>query len=209
MAVINTLICDQDKVELVRDQVAAILALELENQYSLAVEAALENARDYKVRLFIENERPYDAAGEKNNFPFVNVMLEAATPSAKNSRVDYQETTAVYGIYCYAVGNFYGGVSDDRLAGIKAWMLARLVRNILMAGEYTYLGLRKTVFSRNITKIESGKDAGMPDAAMAVSVIRITLEVVVNERSPQAAGVEMEPISFTCTSDTGEILIDI
>jgi hypothetical protein len=215
-AIISTFLSTPDNVELIRDQIGAIIALESANQYALAIKAEVDDADDYDIGVYIENARPWDLSGEKKDspFPLVNVMLEKVINESGSSAVSSQKYTATFDLDCYGCGNLAGGETDDQQAARKAWKVARIVRNIVMAGEYTYLGLQKIkdvqcVSSRKITKMSSGISGNMAESAQAVIVCRIELAVTYYESSPQATGVEMEPMVFACEDSTGKILFNI
>jgi len=70
MAEINELLSTPDNIETIRDTVAAILAIELEHQHELAVEAGDVNARDYDVGVYVENDDPIQQVNaDSNPFP--------------------------------------------------------------------------------------------------------------------------------------------
>ena len=52
------LLSEPDNIEYIRDQIGAILSVELANQFALAEEAADHNARDYNIAVYIENDDP-------------------------------------------------------------------------------------------------------------------------------------------------------
>ena len=47
------LLSELDNIEYIRDQIGAILSVELANQFALAQEAADPNARDYNIAVYI------------------------------------------------------------------------------------------------------------------------------------------------------------
>jgi hypothetical protein len=214
-AIITTFLNKKDNAEKIRDQIAAIIALECANQYSLAQAAGAADADDFNISAYIENARPWEVTDEKESspFPLVNVSLEKIVSDIGSNASNCQKFTGFYNIDCYGCGNIVDELGDDRNAALNAWKVARIVRNIIGAGEYTYLGLRKVdgvqcVCSRKIEKIETGATANMAETAIAVLIARMTLSVVFYESSPQADGVEMEPMTFTCKDSTGKVLID-
>jgi hypothetical protein len=209
---IEGLIENKDIIEAVRDETAAILALELQHQFALAQAEGKEDAADYNVAVFLENARPFD--GEQDSFPLVNVQLSKGTASPSSSRVDDQRTTATLFVDCYGCGvagaaEQDGAAWDDKSAALRAWKTARLVRNILMAGQYAYLGMRGVVGSRFIASMEAGDQAGAENASPAIKVVRITFEVQFVEKSPQAEGVPFEGIAFRCEDKTGRVLVEL
>ena len=50
------LLSEPDNIEYIRDQIGAILSVELANQFALAQKKADPNARDYNIGVYIEND---------------------------------------------------------------------------------------------------------------------------------------------------------
>jgi hypothetical protein len=88
-----------------------------------------------------------------------------------------------------------------------------------MSGFYTYLGMRDIVRRREITEAGTGaptdRTGNIDDSAVSVTICRIIFSVWFSEDSPQAAGVELEGISFKAFAPGkepgkyGEVLLDI
>jgi hypothetical protein len=201
---IPDLISEPDVVEVVRDQIAAILSLELQNQYKLAQEAAVLRPIDYHVRVYVNNARPYEAETVEDLLSFVNITLPKIDVPRGNSRLGDQKETAVFYLYCAACGNDSGTFRDDKSSAFRAWKVMRLVRRILMADVYTYLGLRGVIGERHIFLMEEGALA--PEkSALAYTVIRASLEVSFIERSIEAPSVPLEGIDYDVSPVTGEV----
>src|SRR5512138_2308869 len=88
-AKINTLIDKQDNCEIIRDQIAAILAIEIDNQKSLA-SAAGKNIEDFDFDVYIERSRPWEVITSEDGdplgaMPLVNVVFDSDTFGGKNS----------------------------------------------------------------------------------------------------------------------------
>jgi hypothetical protein len=192
-----------DILEVVRDQIAAVLSLELRNQRTLAFDFRKQDAKDYDIAVFIENARPYDGEGVLK--ALVNVLLPKAQVLDANSRVGSQKTRATFWLDCAAWGND-AGWADDRSAALRAWKTARMVRRILMADVYAYLGLRGIVASRRVVSMEAGTPGNTENSAFAVSVVRISLEVDFLEKSIGVDCAALESIHFEISPDTGEIM---
>lgn len=212
MSKINFLLAEADNIELIRNQIAGILKIETENQYSLAAEQGVEDLRDFRIGVFVERARPWDLTGNseiKNPFPLINVSLSGYNGEAGSAQSEKKYKATFY-IDCYGCGNLNNTRGDDdSLATIRAWKTARIARNILMSSYYTYLGLRGTVFKRSILSIQTGNPSNMPESAVAVTTCRISFVVDFSEKSPQEEGVLFEGLTFKSLSDNGEILIDI
>jgi hypothetical protein len=212
MSKIDFLLAKNDNIELIRNQIAGILKIETENQYSLAVKQGAADSRDYKIGVFVERARPWELTGNsenKNPFPLINVSLSGYNGEAGSAQSEKKYKATFY-IDCYGCGNLNNtSGDDDSLATIRAWKTARIARNILMSSYYTYLGLRGTVFKRGILSIQTGNPSNMPESAVAVITCRISFVVDFSEKSPQEGGVLFEGMAFRAVSENGEILIDI
>jgi hypothetical protein len=221
---ITVLLTEPDNLEKIRDQIAAILKLEFMSQYQKAVEQDIENAKDFNIGVYLERERPWqlteNSEGE-NPFPLVNVKLAGyKKDNPPGDTVNRKKYTGDFVIDCYAQGSpdnpdFF----DDTDATIKAWRLGRIVRNVLMSGFYTYLGMRGVVLRCEITEAGIGaptdKTGNIDDSAVSVTICRILFSVSYYEDSPQAEGVKFEGILFKAFApgknpgENGEVLIDI
>ncbi|MCL2093817.1 MAG: hypothetical protein FWH12_06445 [Treponema sp.] len=192
----------QDNVEIVRDQLAAILSLELQNQFELAKNEGKPTA-DYDIKIYVENSRPYDTIDDEA-VSLVNIVLQEVTTPHGNPRMGAQKSQAIFHLYCTANGNTTGDFRDDQSASFRAWRIMRLVRRILMSEQYTYLGMRKTVTSRTITKME----AGTPNvqAAQAFTVIRAHLEVQYTESYIGGPSAPFEGYDFEVSPDDGQVI---
>jgi len=200
---ITELIETPENVELVRDQIAGILSLELQNQLTIATDKGRQNAADYDIDVYVENSRPYDTTGDEM-VSLVNVVLQEITVPHPNPRMGEQKEKAIFHIFCIANGNTTGASRDDKSATIRAWKIMRLVRRILMSEPYTYLDMRKIVTSRTFTKME----AGTPNvqSAQAFTVIRAHLEVQFVEGFIGGPTVEFEDYDFYVVTDDGRVI---
>ena len=142
------LIDKQDNFEIIRDQIAAILTTEIASQQALAT-AAAKDPDEWKLRIFTERSNPWEQYlnnPEADPSPIVNVWFENDKFDPSGSNIDErQKTEAVYNIDCYGYGVSEdviagGHKPGDREAAFEVQKALRLVRNILMAAEYTYLG---------------------------------------------------------------------
>jgi hypothetical protein len=213
-SLIDTFIHEQDNAEKIRDQIAAILALEIDNQKSKAYQLDVPDKKDYNIKIYLENARPWELTGDKNPFPLINVCLQETTENREpGSTLNNTKYTGQYTIDCYGCGNAKNDqeedISDDSLATIKAWKTVRIARNILMSGFYAYLGIRRFVQKRSIKKITTIVPAGLPDSGVSIVAARIVLEVNLFEESPQAQATDLEGISFKSENSGEVVLIDI
>ena len=205
---ITELIKDRDNIEVVRDQIAALLSLELQNQHELAKKADAPNADDYDIEIFAENSRPYDTAEEDELISLVNIVCQDATVPSSNPRMGEQKTQAVFDIFCAANGIDAGDYRDDKNATFRAWKIMRLVRRIVMSEQYAYLGMRRIVTSRRFTKMESGTLAPNSQGAQLFSVIKASLEVQFVEGFIDGPSVPFDGYEFEVIPHDGQVIAE-
>ncbi len=223
-AQIPDLIDKVDTFEIIRDELAAILLTESAEQVALATAATDKNPNHWRLRIFSERTNPWEefqdpaATDDETPAPFVapivNVSFadESYDYGASNT-VERQKATATYNIDCYGYGvaedDLDGGHRPgDAQAALECHRAVRLVRNILMSGPYTYLGLRGTVWRRSIQTITAFRPAGDEQAVQQVAAARLTVQVEFNEFAPQYRGAPLELISLTVKrAETGEIYL--
>ncbi len=199
---IESLIDKQDNFEIVRDKIAQILADETASQQQLATAAGKDPAL-WALRVFTERSNPWESYlndSDRDEAPIVNVWYDTSTFDPSKSNVmqrQYSET--VYNVDMYARGvsqsNGAGHDAGDRVAGYEAARTIRLVRNILMASEYTNLGLLGLVADRwpqSITAFQP--DSDNPRVQQIVAA-RMAFRVRFNEFSPQVTGQPLEFVS--------------
>jgi len=206
MSSINKLLTERDNAEKIRDTIAFILKDEIENQKILAAENKEKD--DFDINVFIENARPWNLANEDNNqFPLINVCLQQISKDDKpGSTINKQKCTAVFNIDCWGCGNGKNNdLPDDYLSTIRAWKTARIARNILMAGFYSYLGIRDIVRKREIVSMNTIIPQGLPESAISVTACRIVFEVETFEESPQAEPTVLEALSLIVDDPTGKV----
>jgi len=205
-AKIKTLIDKQDTCEIVRDQIAAILAIEIEHQSELADDAGKDPA-DFFFSVFSDCSNPW----ESDEIPLVNIHFNNDRFDNKNSNmIDRQRATGTFYIDCYANKKTTDADSGDELSSKDADRIARLVRNILMAQEYTYLALgyrelgngNNLVTRRYIQKREKFKPDIKQEGYENVVACRLTIEVEYDELSPQAIMENLELLILSCKRES-------
>jgi hypothetical protein len=213
---IPALIDKQDTFEIVRDQIAAILMTEVASQMQLATDAAKDPA-DWKLRIFTERSNPWEQwLNEQNDkSPIVNVWYDNSNFSQnKSNALERQASETVYNIDCYGYGvsrddGATGHIPGDRDAALEVQKALRLTRNILMAAEYTYLGLRGLVWQRwpqSVTVFQPQLDGRQ---AQQIVGARLALRVVFNEFSPQVEAQTLELLSVdVLRAEDGEIVLE-
>lgn len=217
---INFLIDKQDTVEVVRDQIGAILLSEATNQRELAV-AAGEDPAQWTFRVYVERSNPWaeflDA--EKPEPPLINVTLATTEYVEQQATITgaHVGTSAMFNIDCYGHGmgsddpSEAGHIAGDKMGCLEAVRCARFVRNVLMSAEYIYLGLRGTdkekwVHQRWIEGITIFQPAFDGREIQQVVAARLALRVTFNEFAPQHQGEPLESVRATVKRRrTGEI----
>lgn len=213
---IAELIDKMDNFEIIRDQIAAILATEVANQMQLATDGG-KNPDDWKLRIFSERSNPWEQLlnEQADRSPIVNVWFDNSNfdPAASNIS-ERQKTEGVFNIDCYGYGissDEVGGGHNpgDKEAAFEVHKALRLVRNILMAAEYTYLGLRGVVWQRwpqSITVFQPQLDGRQMQQLVGA---RLAFRVVFNEFSPQVPAETLELVSVDVKrTEDGEIVAE-
>lgn len=211
---ISTLIDKSDNFEIIRDQIAAILAVEVTSQKALAL-AATKNPALWDFKVYTERSNPWESYIEDISelTPIVNVWYDNSSfLEASSNIVERQTAEAIFNIDCYAVANSSDNIAGghnpgDQEAAFAVQRIVRLVRNILMAAEYTYLGLRGLVWQRwpqSITVFQPQQDRGNVRPVIAA---RLGFRVKFSEFSPQISGNVIELLSTTVKrSEDGQIV---
>lgn len=203
-ALITELIDKVDNAELVRDQIAAILVLESAAQQALAA-AAKKDPRLWALRVYLERDAPWqqwlDLPGELEVPPIVAVSFEASSADgAASSVVDRQKVIGTFNLDCYGYGvateTALGHEPGDMRAAFVCQRAVRLARNILMSGQYTYLGLRGIVGRRWVQNTTAFQPALEGHVAQQVVGCRISFQADFLEYSPQVLAQELEVLSI-------------
>lgn len=212
---IATLIDKQDNVEIIRDQIAAILALESANQVVLA--ALKPDPTLWKIRVYQERANPWDNLPDVDGdiTPVVNVWWDTSVfEMAASNIVERQKSRATINIDCIGFGQsaddpLGGHTPGDKQAAEAAQRAVRLVRNILMAAEYTYLGLRGVVWRRWVQSITSFQPQQSNQTATHIVGARVAFDVEFNELSPQVVPETLELLSTKVyRTEDNEVIID-
>jgi len=220
---ISELIDKQDTFELIRDQIAAILTLEVANQMQLADDAGKDPSL-WKLRVFKEASNPFeqwlnpiDQAADRS--PIVNVWYENSTfDEGASTSIERQMGTGTFNLDFYGCGvssdaSGGGHTPGDREAALEAQRALRLGRNIIMSDSYVYLGLRRVDgkqlvskrFPQAITMFQA--DIGEHRSAQQIVGARLALNATYNEFSPQTPAVTLEYLSVAVTElESGEVV---
>lgn len=214
---ISSLIDKQDSSEIVRDQIGAILLAETISQQSLAI-AAAKDPELWKLRIFTERSNPWEQWLNVDNLtdlsPIVNVWFEAESfdPSASNI-MERQKATGIFNIDCYGYGvakdTITGHEPGDKAAILESQRAARLVRNILMAGTYSWLDLRGLVWQRWLRSLNTFQPQQGETNVQQIVATRLQLEVVYNEFSLQVPTQILELVHVEVyRRETGELYFE-
>lgn len=217
-ALISEIIATPDNFEAIRDQIAAILVVELANQKVLTgtepPRVFVERSNPWGEFLDVPEEEP--TAPVTPPTPIINVSFESATfDGAASNIVQRQKVDGIFNIDCYACavsaddGEIAGGhIAADRLAAFRAHATVRLARQILMSAHYTYLAMRGVVWKRwtqSLTMFQPQQDNRQ---AQRVVAGRLSLLVQFNEFSPQNTGETLELISIEVKrAETGQVYL--
>ena len=213
---IDTLIDKQDTFEIVRDQIAAILVTEIANQQVLATNAG-KDPNLWKLRIFSERYRPWEQFLNTvtDSSPLINVWVDNMSYDKSTSDpVERQKSECTYNIDCYAYGlssnNVSGGHNPgDKVSSFDLHRSIKLVRNILMASENTYLQLRGTVWSRWIDSINIFQPDIDAENVQNIIAGRIAFSVVFNEFSPQVTPATLDLLDVKINrKETGELYLE-
>lgn len=214
ITVITELIDKEDNFEVVRDQIALILATETASQQALAT-AASKDPDLWKLRVFAERSNPWEQwlNNQSDKSPIVNVWYDSGNfLKGKGDVVRRQQHDATVNIDCYGVGIASdepagGHNSGDKQAALEAQRALRLVRNILMAGINTNLQLPGVVGLRWPQSINVFQPQIDNRPITHIVGARLALEVSFDEVSPQFEGVTLEFLSVDITRDEDDQVI--
>lgn len=216
MKLLQKLIDKNDNFQLVRDQIAAILKLETENQKQLAT-AAGKNPADWDLRIFKERTNAFEEFQEDTGqgAPIVNVWYESSNFGPEGSNVvESQKAVANFNIDCFSYGTSQetteGHTPGDLVAALRLHRAIELVRNILMASTNTYLQFKRPfIWQRWIETINIYQPNADDTTVQNIIGARIVFRVTFNEHSPQYEGEPLSELSVkVIRSETGEVLLE-
>lgn len=201
---ITSLIDKQDNFEIIRDKIAQILANETANQKILADEAGKDPLL-WDLRIYTERSNPWETwlnnQDKSNKIPIVNVWFDNYNLDGQASNtVERQKIDGTFNIDIYGLGisediPLGGHIAGDEDGAKEAQRGFKLVRNIMMAGTYTYLDLREIVGQRWIQSVTSFQPEQSGNQAQKVQAMRLSFLVKFIEFSPQVEGEGIELIT--------------
>lgn len=206
---------------IIGDLLAKILLVESKNQRVLAVEES-DDPSPYDIRVFRERTNPWDEfrlpgpQDEGDLRPIVNVWFDnRSTTKAASNPISRDKVTGVYQIDCYACGvsseTEDGHDPGDLVAARIADETAELVRGILMAGTYMYLGTPRRenqfVWGRHAETITMFQPQIDNRNLQNVHAGRIAFHVDFNEESLETVPETLEGVSVHINRLNGEFLL--
>lgn len=214
-AVIDELLDSQDGFEIARDAVAAILAEEIANQQALAANASADVSL-YQLDVYAERVAPLENwRDDPTAAPVVSVWIPRYVPRSGGSTVDDERGEATLYLDVFAAGqdadSMSGHTAGDYQARVNLHRVIRLIRQILMSGQYTYLGSpRKAAqwcYGREIKDVEIHEPRRLENTAQWVATARISFSVDLKMSQPQWPGevAEGQDVIFKRDSD-GKVL---
>jgi len=212
---IPTLIDKEDNYERIRTQIAAILATETASQQEIAI-AESKDPNLWKLRVYEERSNPWEAFlnEDSDRSPIINVWFDVSTFDGQvGSVVNNQKCVGTFNIDCYGYGvsaqDGDGHIPGDRAAALESHRAIKLVRNILMAWQYTYLGLRGLVWKRWPQSITSFQPQQGSDTVQQISASRLALQVTFSEFAPQYDGDTLDEVFIdVLRAEDGQILVE-
>jgi hypothetical protein len=223
LQVLQALIDERDTLEIVRDQIAAILVAETANQKALAL-VAHRDPQQWALRVFTERMgavwHEFTATDEGDTdvesvdpTPIVSVSFESLKYDKERSDPSgRQQATAVYNLDIYGYGvatrTAVGHDSGEMLAQLEVHRAYRLIRNTLMADINEQLQMIGTVADRwlSFKMGELSRSEHDTHPVERVGFGRAVLEVTFLEYTPEYQGVILDNVAGTVKrTETGEI----
>lgn len=213
------LIDKQDNFEKIRDEIAAILAVETANQQALAILAG-KDPDLWKFDVYIERSRIWESLAELEALvaPVVSVYFESEVFAGDQSYNALLQTAdpGIFNIEIFTtalnkknVGDGY--VTADRAAILACQRIIRLIRNILFSipadstqpgQDYKFLNMRGVVAHRRIQSVTQFQ----PDykkQAVIIAAARIALAVKYIETALEGPDQPFELLQVDATTTTG------
>ena len=206
--VLQSLVDKQDTFEIIRDQIALILANEVANQMNLAVIDA-KDPEQWNLKIRTERSNPIEQAlnDQDSLTPIVSIWFDNGSFDLSTGNVvDRQKMSGSFNIDCYGFGISSdelgtGHLSGDEQAAFESQRATRLVRNFLMASINTYLQKRGLVWRRWVQSINTFPQSFENQSSLQVVATRIIFNVDFNEFAPQYDGQELELLNVDIIRD--------
>lgn len=218
---LQSLITERDAFEAVRDQIAAILVTERDNQMTLAAADGQDPAL-WNFRVYVERSLPWetivnvDSPTTVDLTPIVNIWYDSDTFSESSStRAETQKCTGVFNIDVVGFGvatvTQTGQAPGDEAAALDRDRVIRLVRQILMASQNAYLQLpRGAAWDRRIESRQSYQPRLDQQTNVEAIATRMRFAVSFNEVSPQYEGIPLSQVTETVARESdGQITMTL
>lgn len=229
---LQSLIDKIDSFEFVRDQIAAVLVTERENQMDLAARAG-KDSFFWGLKVYSERDKAYEdwlnVGNDHRQEPIVSTIMKAAVRDPSVSTVPgvknvYDGTwwIDVYGRGIASDNPAGGHVTSDAMAHTECHRGVRLVRNILAAGPNRFLGavildpatgkpVEQPIWAHpNIERWEFfGPEVEGRGGSFSVWGCRLEFAVRFTEFSPEYEPVILEELGVTVRrTEDGVVLMD-
>lgn len=217
--ILQELIDKQDGFEIVRDQIALLIATEVANQVALATTAGKPDPQLWNLRTYIERANPYEAFlnDQSSPIPIINVWYDSSNfDDSVGGTVEHQQAAGVFNIDCYAIGvagddGSGGHLPGDKEAALNVQRALRLVRNIIMSSTNTYLQLQKGSVAHVSRRWPGAVQVFQPELsdtpAQQIIAARLPLNVTFSEFSPQYVPNDLEIVNVEVTKDPDGLVI--
>lgn len=217
---LEQLIDKQDNFEVIRDQIALILKLNVEEQVNVLAPLAGKDPLDYELQLYTEASNPIEnwlnLNDNSNKAPIVNVWVDGMNYEKKSSSTTGLNTQGdtTYNIDVYGLGisteTLEGHDPGDQQSALEVQRGIRLVRNIMMASQNMILQLVGIVGDRFITSVKLFQPEQENNQSAKIQAARITLSVGHVEATQEALGEILESINVQIERDSdGLILLEL
>jgi len=168
--------------EVVRDQIAAIITLELAFQYSLYTPAELLADPKQKVlQASVYTERMVPVTIDEREMVNVQFAFSDFEGASQVTTSDQSDAVHTFFIDCYSKGEANSNSSASKDSRFRLQRLVGAIRAILMSPHYIRLGFDPpSLKRRKITRLEMAEPKNEADA-QASTIGRIILEVEIPE----------------------------
>ena len=210
------LIDKQDNFEIVDLQIAAILAQATIDQQALAVTAGKPDPSLWAFNVFSERMNPFEVFQDNPEAaPIVNVWYDTSNFNPKDGDVvSRQKDDAIFNMDVYAAepasDNVAGGYNPvDLTTVLTLHRIVRLVRNIIMHPDNTYLQLRGTVWKRWVNSKEIFQPQIGDRPVQGVIACRIPLSASFNEIPVVESFDTIEVVGVTAKrAEDGKVILE-
>lgn len=171
------------KIEIIRDRIGAILAAEINNQYSLT--------NDTDLNLLVWQERA--VAFDTTELPAINIYFDSASEIEKTLKLSKYQLK--YNIEILANSTSTSSGDGDKLAALKVHKIIRIIRYILEHPYYLTLDFsRGSISKTNIDQISIVPPVSQNDGTYTSSA-QINFNVEVMEENGNILAIKAKEIT--------------